>query len=110
MKLRSYIKSLVLALSLMLPILSFAANKGWEPTKSVHTEAKSVTKDARIEVLTRPSTIIVNVSQPVKIEVFTILGRLVSSTNLNPGTYEFPVSVHGVYIVKFGETTCKIAV
>lgn len=87
-----------------------AAPKGWEQTKEEYREAKSIVKEADIEILTAPTLIIVNSSKQVKIQVFTILGRLVSSETLPAGTSQLSITTHGVYIVKVGELTCKIAI
>lgn len=84
--------------------------KGWEPVKSEYTDAKSVVKEPEIEILTAQSTVIVNTSRPVKIQIFTILGRLVSSETLPSGVSQLTINAHGVYIVKVGELTCKIAI
>lgn len=72
--------------------------------------AKSVSKVGDTEVLTLPSVILLNLSQTEKVEVFTILGRLVCEETLPPGSYEFIVEAHGVYIVKIGNVTCKVAI
>ena len=43
-------------------------------------------------------------------KIFTILGRLVSSDSIPAGTSQFLLPAHGVYIVKIGDVTCKVAV
>ena len=86
-----------------------AASKGWEPVKSEYHDAKSVAKEDEVEIKTASSLIIVTASHPVHIKVFTILGRLVSEETLQPGTSQLAVGAHGVYIVKVGEITCKVA-
>ncbi len=86
-----------------------AASKGWEPVKSEYHDAKSVAKEDEVEIKTASSLIIVTASHPVHIKVFTILGRLVSEETLQPGTSQLTVGAHGVYIVKVGEITCKVA-
>ena len=88
---------------------AYAASKGWEPVKTEHHDARSVAKEAEIEIKAAPSVIIVTATQPVRIEIFTILGRLVSAETLQPGSSQFTVGAHGVYIVKAGELTCKVA-
>ncbi len=81
----------------------------WEPVKTEIREAKTVAKDTDIEILTAPGYIIVNSGKQIDITVFTILGRVVSSETLTPGSSRLSVGAHGVYIVKVGELTCKIA-
>ena len=46
----------------------------------------------------------------IQIKIYTILGRLVSQDTVGPGTFQFQVSTHGVYIVKIGQLTCKVAI
>lgn len=87
-----------------------AENKNWETIKRDTSEAKQIAKGEEIEIMTFPSQIIISTTRPTKIEIFTILGRLVSEENLNPGTYQFTLNVHGVYIVKAGDMTCKVAI
>lgn len=89
---------------------AFAAPKGWEPAKGEYAVAKTVVKDSEFEIKATSGMLLVNNSQPVQIKIFTILGRLVNSDTLQPGTSRFILPVHGVYIVKVGDITCKVAV
>ena len=41
--------------------------------------------------------------------VFTILGQSVSQATLNPGTSELRIGTRGIYIVKIGNITQKVA-
>ncbi len=96
-----------LSLALMLPSPSFA--KGWEPVRTDVSGLKSVAHDNDVEIRVSPGHVVVMTSQPVQIKVFTILGQVVSNETLPPGVSRLPLS-HGVYIVKVGDLTCKIAV
>lgn len=87
-----------------------AKPKGWEQVKTEYSDLKPVVKEPEIEIFTSPSLVIVNTSKPVKIQIFSILGRLVSSETLPAGSSQLTISAHGVYIVKVGELTCKIAI
>ena len=98
----------MLLISMGLP--AFASTNAWEPLKTEQSDAKSVLVVEDAEILTQPSKIIITINRRQKIEVFTILGRLVSAEILEPGSYVFPVGVHGIYIIKVGEQTCKIAI
>lgn len=89
------------------PILSLA--KGWEPVRTDVSALNSVARDNEVEVKVSPGHIVVVNSQPVQIKIFTILGQVVSSETLPAGVNRLPLS-HGVYIVKVGDLTCKIAV
>ncbi|MDE6335642.1 MAG: hypothetical protein K2L34_03630 [Muribaculaceae bacterium] len=107
-KIRPY--ALLLAVMLAAsPVCGAAGVATWETVKTEIVDAKSVIKEPDIEILTAPSCIIVNCNKQVDIKVFTILGRVVSSETLPPGSSRLTVGAHGVYIVKVGELTCKIA-
>ena len=54
--------------------------------------------------------IIITTNHPVQVKVFTILGRLVSSETAPAGKSQLALPAHGVYIVKVGDLTCKVAV
>lgn len=87
-----------------------AAGGVWEPLKIERQDAKSVVKEQDLEIKTAPSCIIISSQAPVHIKVFTILGRLVSSETLPAGVSQLSVGAHGVYIIKVGELTCKVAI
>lgn len=90
---------------------AYASPGGWEPAKTEQVStAKSVMKDADLEVKAAPGIILVSTNHQVQIKVFTILGRLVNSETLQPGTSRLQLPTHGVYIVKVGDLTCKVAV
>lgn len=110
MNMRIRLISIILLLAgLTLPL--YAAPKGWEPVRSEQMSvAKSVMKDVEFEVKAASNSIIVQNNHPVQIKIFTILGRLVSSETLQPGSAKFTLPAHGVYIVKIGDLTCKVAV
>lgn len=101
--------SIASALLFLLATPQLAA-KGWERMKAYSIEAKSVAKEESIEILATRNDIIVSTSQPVEIKIFTILGRLVTADSLEPGVSRYHISAHGVYIVKAGELTCKVAI
>lgn len=90
---------------------AFATPGGWEQIRSEQTSgAKSVMRDAELEIKASPLTILVTNSRQTPIKVFTILGRLVSSETLPAGTSRLQLPAHGVYIVKVGDLTCKVAI
>ncbi len=100
---------LLLALAAVLcPAGSFAAD--WETVKTEIRDARRVTKEYDVEILTTPGCIIVSSGRQLDIKVFTILGRVVSEETLQPGVSRLKVAAHGVYIVKAGELTCKVAI
>ncbi|MDE7403063.1 MAG: T9SS type A sorting domain-containing protein [Muribaculaceae bacterium] len=86
------------------------AAKGWEPVKTERADAKSVVRESELEIKAANGMIQVNTNHPVQIKIFTILGRLISSDTIPAGKSQFVLPVHGVYIVKVGDITCKVAV
>lgn len=103
--------SLVFIMSVGIAFGSFAAPKYWEAARTEHVNAsKTVMRDVEYEVKTGSGQVVVQANHPVQIKIFTILGRLVNSETVPTGTYRFQLPAHGVYIVKIGEQTCKIAV
>lgn len=95
------------SIAVMMPLSSFA--KGWEPVRTDVSGLNSVARDNDVEIRVSPGHVVVVASQSVQIKVFTILGQVVSSETLPAGISRLPLS-HGVYIVKVGDLTCKIAV
>lgn len=73
-------------------------------------DGRHVVSDNEIEIKTAPGKIYVSTTKHVGIKVFTILGSVVSETTLSPGKHSFDVPAHGVYIIKAGDITCKVAV
>jgi len=100
----------MLLFAAMIPPAVYASGESisWETMTGTTVEAKSVAKESGI--LAAPSCIIVNSPRQVQIKVFSILGRLVSSETLQPGSSRLRIAAHGVYIVKAGEITCKVAI
>ncbi|MDE7350190.1 MAG: T9SS type A sorting domain-containing protein [Muribaculaceae bacterium] len=88
---------------------SLCEAKGWEAVRVDVSGLNSVAHDNDVEIRVSPGHVVVVASQSVQIKVFTILGQVVSSETLPAGTSRLQLS-HGVYIVKVGDLTCKIAV
>lgn len=105
-------KTLVAAAALMLALSGPAGTlcaKNWEPVKSEPVNVKQVAKEGEIEIKTAPGTILIISSKGAQVKVFTILGQLVSDENVPPGMSRFQINAHGVYIIKVGDLTCKVA-
>lgn len=91
-------------------IPALAAPKGWEAAKGEKPKVQHIVSETDIEIKAGGGMIYVNTSKTVHIRIFTILGSLVADDTLQPGSYQFTVSAHGVYIIKAGDVTCKVAV
>ncbi len=106
-QLRILMTAAMLMVAVFIPSLCDA--KGWEIVRVDVSGLNSVAKDNDVEIRVSPGQLVVVTSQPVQIKVFTILGQVVSNESLAAGTSRLQLS-HGVYIVKVGDLTCKIAV
>ncbi len=62
-----------------------------------------------VEIYGSNGVITVRTARRVQVRVFTILGQSVSVVTLNPGTYDLKVGSRGIYIVKIGNLTQKVA-
>lgn len=62
-----------------------------------------------VEIFGVDGAIVVRTNHRVQVRVFTILGQLVSQTVLNAGTSELKINSRGIYIVKIGNITQKVA-
>lgn len=106
-RLRTHALIAAVAFLLILPLSAGA--KGWETVRTDVSSLNSVARDSEVEVRVSPGHVVVSTSQQMPIKIFTILGQVVADDSLPPGTSRLPLP-HGVYIVKVGEITCKIAV
>lgn len=85
-------------------------SKNWESVQPERVaDARVVVSADEVEIKTMNGAIIVSTAHPTHIKVFTILGQLVSQENLSPGVSQLNIGTHGVFIVKVGELTCKVA-
>lgn len=62
-----------------------------------------------VEIFGSNGVITIRTSRRVQVRVFTILGQSVSVVTLNAGTYDLKVGSRGIYIVKIGNLTQKVA-
>lgn len=107
---KRFIKIFLCCAMLTASLPAFAVSKTWEMVKTERTDARHVVRETDIEIKSAPQSVIVSSNHGVQIKIFTILGRLVNSETLPAGTYQFTLPTHGVYIVKVGDLTCKVAV
>ncbi len=102
-------KILILSLLVVSIQVGYAA-KEWESIREEKVvDARVIAQTDEIELRTQKGAIIVTTIKPIEIKVFTILGQLVSQEKLPIGTSQLNIGSHGVYIVKVGELTCKVA-
>ena len=99
-----------LHVAFFIAVPSVADAKGWEGVKPEKAQGNHVVSDSEIEIKAGGGIIFINTTKNINIKIFTILGSRISDENLAPGTYQFTVPTHGVYIIKAGDLTCKVAV
>ncbi len=97
-------------MSLICALPTYAA-RNWESLKANDRlqQARVVKQTVDIEVRSSRGTIIVTTSKPVQVRVFSILGQMISQDTLPAGTSILELNMHGVFIVKIGDMTCKVA-
>lgn len=91
--------------------LSIDAQSAWRETNrtiNVPSLVDPTTTDG-IEIYGIGGAIVVRTNHRIQVRVFTILGQLVTQATLPPGTNEFKVAARGIYIVKIGNITQKVA-
>lgn len=108
---KSVCKLLIFSAIMFASTVSLGAAPGWEQLKSGERlqQTRVVKHTPDIEVRTARGVIIVSTNRTVGVKVFSILGQLVSQETLQPGTSMLSLNMHGVFIVKIGDTTCKVA-
>lgn len=99
----------VMAIAMISAPAAYATPR-WEAPKTERSDTKTVAKEGDVEIRAARGVVQVNTPRPIQIKIYTILGRLVSQDTVGPGTFQFQVSTHGVYIVKIGQLTCKVAI
>ncbi len=62
----------------------------------------------RFDVAVSNGYIYISVAEPVKVEVFTILGQLVTSRTVNPGIVRLSIPHRGIYIIKGAGFTRRV--
>ncbi|MBQ3325412.1 MAG: T9SS type A sorting domain-containing protein [Muribaculaceae bacterium] len=102
----------ILTLALALASTPVAmARVQWQSTNA-EVQGKSLTDPKNtdgVEIFQRNGCIVIRTQRPVQVKVFTILGQLVSQATLQPGTSELRLNSRGIYMVKVGNVTQKVA-
>ncbi len=63
-----------------------------------------------IKIYGRNGTITIVTPKRITVRVYTILGQMVSQATLQPGTSELKLGTHGIYLVRIGNLTQKVAI
>lgn len=109
-------KKLLTSVILLLASVGLAGQAGaqgqWrEVSSEIHSTANAESRinNEGIEIFSKDGCIIVRLPQKAQVKVFTILGQLVSQAELNAGTSMLKLNSRGIYIVKVGNVTQKVA-
>lgn len=110
MNLRRIFTGVMFSIALTLPYMGFAQMQWRESNAAISVPSLN---DPRlsdgVEIYGINSSIIVKTQHKVQVRVFNILGQLVSQATLNAGTSELRINSRGIYIVKIGNITQKVA-
>lgn len=87
-----------------------AAPQRWETVKGQPQGAKLVAHDGSTEIWVAARSVTVVARQQTEVRVYTILGQLVSRETVAAGSWRMHFSSRGIYIIKTGEITAKVAV
>lgn len=102
---------LMVAVALLLSLPWDAAARSWDIVRlDAVPEAKVVVRQTDVEIRAARGVIYIVTNRPVKVEVYSILGHLVAKSSLQNGSYRMSFNNHGVYLVKIGDLTCKVAI
>lgn len=82
---------------------SVVAQQQWQ-------DAKHVTAiDNDVQIMGKDGEIVIKTTRRIQVNVYTILGQLVTQTTINPGESRLKVNSRGIYIVKVENRTQKVA-
>ncbi len=107
-------KRLIYIVSLIVVAL-LCSNDTWSQQSFSHSNVtaqaqNNVTLSDGVELTSTSSSIVIKTNHRIQVQVFTILGQLISRAYLNSGTSEFRVGSRGIYIVRVGNEAQRIAV
>ena len=63
-----------------------------------------------VEIYGSNGVITIVTPKRIVVKVYTILGQMVSQATLQPGTSELKLGTHGIYLVRIGNLTQKVAI
>ncbi len=86
-----------------------AAPPAWEGVNSPRPEiVQEMEMDTQTEIVVRDGAIYLWVAKPTNVKIFSILGQLISSENLQPGLHRLRLTSRGIYILQAGSTTRRV--
>ena len=103
------LRAFMLAVAATLALLT-DASPAWEKVGAVTTELSDAASAESVDVKIVENTIVLTLSHNTNVKLFTILGQLVDEKQLDAGTWRFPLSARGIYILKAGSVTRRITI
>lgn len=102
---------LMIATAMLLALPCEMAARSWDIARLESLpEAKVVVRQVDIEIRAGRGVVYIATNRPVQVKVYSILGHLVAQSTLQNGNYRMTLNNHGVYLIKIGDMTCKVAV
>lgn len=80
----------------------------WEVVQAETPANVAVDSTPAVEVTLRQGAVYISTEAKVKVEVFTILGQLVTAKTVPAGVTKLTIGQRGVYILKVAGTTRRI--
>lgn len=103
---RKFFISCTLALA---ALVADAAPPAWEGVNAPRPEiVQEMEMDSQTEIVVRDGAIYLWVAKPTNVKIFSILGQLISSENLQPGLHRLRLTSRGIYILQAGSTTRRV--
>ena len=102
---------LILVAALLLSFSMDIAARSWDIARiDAVPEARVAGRQTDIEVRSGRGVIYIATNRPVQVKIYSILGHLVAQSSLQSGNYRLTLNNHGVYLIKIGDLTCKVAI
>lgn len=107
MKTRLTVISLICAASALMP----AAARPWEEASRRDAPQSEIQIDSeQIDITVKDGWVYITTQKTVQVKIFNILGQIISSETIQPGTHRFHLSARGIYILKAGGITRRITI
>ncbi len=84
----------------------------WEEARdtATRTEMSERTESEQIEIYARDGYVYINTPHPTTVKIFSILGQLISQSDIPAGIYRQRIPSRGIYILKAGTITRRVTI
>lgn len=105
---------IILSIFIIASLASYAGESQLWEDASRPNESREQIRDGidgeEIEITVRDGWVYVTTPKPVTVKIFTILGQLITSETIRPGTKRIHISSRGIYILRAGTVTRRITI